>query len=141
MAGITMEAGSHVWVGYNDIRITHSNIYGNGYAGVWMGGCAASGSQGIYCFENVYAGYNLIHDNPGIDIEEQTGNGIFFKDVDGGVIEHCSAYNNGALNKNAGGGPVGIWAIFSNNITIQYNESYSNHTGRTTAMGLIWTEG
>ena len=95
MAGITMDAGSHVSVGYNDIRITHSNIYGNGYAGVWMGGCAASGSQGVYCFENVYAGYNLIHDNPGIDIEEQTGNGIFFKDVDGGVIEHCSAYNNG----------------------------------------------
>src|SRR6185369_10881003 len=99
MAGITMDAGSHVSVGYNDIRITHSNIYGNGYAGVWMGGCAASGSQGVYCF----------------------------KDVDGGVIEHCSAYNNGSLNKNPGGGPVGIWAIFSNNITIQYNESYRNH--------------
>ena len=136
MAGITMDAGSHVSVGYNDIRITHSSIYGNGYAGVWMGGCGASGSQGVYCFENVYAGYNLIHDNPGIDIEEQTGNGIFFKDVDGGMIEHCSAYNNGALNKNAGGGPVGIWAIFSNNITIQYNESYQNHTRANDGNGF-----
>jgi len=128
MAGITMNAAPHVSVGYNDIRITHSNIYGNGYAGVWMGGCAASGSHGIYCFDNVYAGHNLIHDNPGIDIDEQTGNGIFFKDVNGGVIEHCLAYNNGALNKHAGGGPVGIWAIFSNNVTIQYNESHHNRT-------------
>src|SRR6185369_3699922 len=71
-----------------------------------------------------------------IDIEEQTGNGIFFKDVDGGMIEHCSAYNNGALNKNAGGGPVGIWAIFSNNITIQYNESYQNHTRANDGNGF-----
>jgi hypothetical protein len=65
-AGITMDAGSHVSVEYNDIRITHSNIYRNGYAGVWIGGCAASRSPGVYCFENVYAGYNLIHDNPGL---------------------------------------------------------------------------
>ncbi len=128
ITGIALYAGSNVAVGYDDVRMTNSDIHANGYAGVWMGGCAASGSQGVYCFTNVYAGYNVIHDNPGIDIDEQTGNGIFFKDVDGGIIEHCLAYNNGTRNKNLGGGPVGIWAIFSNNVTIQYNESFNNHS-------------
>jgi hypothetical protein len=128
MTGIALHAGSDVAVGYDDVRITNSDIHGNGYAGVWMGGCAASGFWGVYCFSNVYAGHNVIHDNPGIDIYEQTGNGLFFKDVDGGIIEHCLAYNNGTMNKNLGGGPVGIWVIFSNDVKIQYNESFNNHS-------------
>jgi hypothetical protein len=60
MTGIALHAGSDVAVGYDDVRITNSDIHGNGYAG-----------------------HNVIHDNPGIDIYEQTGNGLFFKDVDG----------------------------------------------------------
>src|SRR4029453_9055555 len=53
MAGITIDAASHVSLGYNDIRITHSNIYGNGYAGVGMGGCEAGGSRGVFFLRKV----------------------------------------------------------------------------------------
>src|SRR5206468_751201 len=45
------------------------------------------------------------------------------------TIERCVAYNNGAACNNPGGGPMGIWTWDSNNITIQYNESYANRCG------------
>ena len=141
MTGIAIYADATVSVGYNDVRITHSDVYGNGYAGMWMDGCAHRDFPGVYCMKNIYVGYTRIHDNPGIDINEQTGNGIFFKDVDGGTIEHCLAYNNGALNRNDGGGPVGIWALFSNNVTIQFNESYGNRTRANDGDGFDFDGG
>jgi hypothetical protein len=108
-------------------------VHDNGYAGMWMGGCS---SVGNYCFTNVYVGHSRFHDNPGIDIPEQTGNGLFFKDVDGGTIEHCRAYNNGTLNRNAGGGPVGLWALFSKRVVIQFNESYGNKSNNADGGGF-----
>jgi hypothetical protein len=127
VTGVAFYAINTSPVGYDDIRLTNADIHDNGYAGVWMGGCGGGG-PGVYCFNNVRVTHSRIHDNLGLDIPEQTGNGIFLKDVNGGTIEHCLAYNNGSLNRNTGGGPVGIWAIFSNNVTIQFNESYNNHT-------------
>jgi hypothetical protein len=56
------------------------------------------------------------------------GNGIVLAGVDGGIIEHSVAHDNGQNNKRCGG-PVGIWSLESNNITIQYCESYLNHSG------------
>jgi Carbohydrate binding domain len=133
--GIAFSATETVDQGWDDLRVTNADIHGNGYAGMWMGGCKGS-SDGTYCFTNVYLGYSKIHDNPGIDIFEQTGNGVFFKDVDGGTIEHCVAYNNGELNKNFGGGPVGIWALFSKRVTIQFNESYNNKSKNADGGGF-----
>jgi hypothetical protein len=48
--------------------------------------------------------------------------------VDGALIEYSVAHDNGQNNDFAGGGPVGIWAWDSNDVTIQFNESYSNHS-------------
>ena len=131
--------GGAVPVGYSGLRVTNADVHDNGYAGLWMGGC--NGPPGSYCFKNVYVGYSAFHDNHGIDIPEQTGNGIFFKDVDGGTIEHCLAYNNGDLNRNLTGGPVGIWAIFSNRVIIQFNEAWNNNSKKNDGDGFDFDAG
>jgi hypothetical protein len=50
-------------------------------------------------------------------------------DAENGLIEHCMAYNNGALCHSQLGGPVGIWAWDAKNVIIQQNESFNNKTG------------
>ena len=75
------------------------------------------------------------YENPGSKYinSEVTGSGIYLADIDGGIIEHCIAYNNGVN----GAAPVGIWVAGSNRITIQYNESYNNKTRTSTDGGGI----
>src|SRR5688500_1392522 len=74
------------------------------------------------------------YDNPGSSYASKvTGSGIYIADVEGGVIQHCLAYNNGVN----GAAPVGIWVAGSNRITIQYNESYNNKTRTGTDGGGI----
>ena len=48
-------------------------------------------------------------------------------DVSNTVVEHNVAYLNGSKGGNGG---VGIWAFSSDNVTIQYNESYDNKSTR-----------
>jgi hypothetical protein len=61
--------------------------------------------------------------------KNHSGNGILLADTDGGLIERCTAWENGRLCTKAPGGPCGIWAAGSNRVTIQFCESYRNHTG------------
>ncbi|HEV3223823.1 MAG TPA: T9SS type A sorting domain-containing protein [Puia sp.] len=56
------------------------------------------------------------------------GNGIVIAGVDGGIIQNCVAHDNGQNNAFCGG-PAGIWTLESNNVIIQYCESYRNHSG------------
>lgn len=51
------------------------------------------------------------------------GNGILANGVDGGVIQYNVVHDVGR-NTDTCGGPAGIWAYASNNVVIQYNESY-----------------
>ncbi len=128
-AGIAMYTGGNLRYGYQDVRITNADVHDNGYAGMWTGSAPGNypDHPETYAYQNVYVGYSIFHDNQGLAINQQTGNGIFLKDVDGGMIEHCQAYNNGAFNR-SGNGPVGIWTIYSNNVVIQFNESFGNRT-------------
>ncbi|HEY9704115.1 MAG TPA: right-handed parallel beta-helix repeat-containing protein, partial [Allocoleopsis sp.] len=83
-----------------------------------------------YAHKNVVIKHVFAYDNSGKNGPQipNTGSGIIISDVDGGLIERCVAYHNGWLCNSLQGGPVGIWAWDSNNITIQYNESYNNKT-------------
>jgi Secretion system C-terminal sorting domain len=56
------------------------------------------------------------------------GSGIVLEGVDGGIIQNCVAHDNGQNNTFCGG-PAGIWSLESNNVTIEYCESYRNHSG------------
>lgn len=115
--------------GFNDVRVTNCESHHNQRSGL------STYAAALYGNSNVYVGHCSFHDNLGDSaLAQPTGNGIVLGEVDGGTIERCVAYNNG-IQSAPGQGPVGIWAYDSNNIVIQFNESYANRTSGTTDGG------
>lgn len=115
--------------GFSDVLVSNSSCHDNGEAGLYVYGKFTT-SEGKYAHEKVQIRYVKAYNNtgkPGDDLQN-TGSGIVLSDVNGGTIEHCSAYNNGSLCESLQGGPVGIWAWDSKNIIIQHNESFQNKT-------------
>jgi hypothetical protein len=109
--------------GYNDVRVTNSTSHDNRQDGMLVYAQARGANT------NIYVGNCQFYNNTGISGQTNpAGSGVAFGEVDGGTIEHCLAYNNGAQNT-SGSGPVGIWCYDSNNILIQYNESHNNLAG------------
>lgn len=129
-AGILLVAypGDGTKSGFKDVRIEYVNAHDNADAGIESWGYFSQSSTS-YSHENVYVGYCKTYNNLGITGKgEHSGNGIVLSDINGGLIERCVSYNNGQNSNYTGGGPVGIWTWDSNNITIQFNESYNNKT-------------
>jgi hypothetical protein len=109
--------------GYRDVRVTHAVVHGNGRTGLLVYAEQPNAHSGVYI------GQVTAYSNPGIaGSTTNTGSGIVLGGVNGGTIEHSTAYDNGA-NCTASAGPVGIWAYDSNAIVVQENESYGNRTG------------
>jgi peptidoglycan/LPS O-acetylase OafA/YrhL len=116
--------------GFRDIRITNVVAHDNALAGIYVRGKFSRYAAG-YAHENVYVGTCQAHDNPGVagTGRENSGSGIVVSNVEGGVIEHCAAWQNGRCCDSAAGGPVGVWVWDANNVTVQCNESYGNVAG------------
>jgi hypothetical protein len=112
--------------GIKHLRIQHSSFHDNTIAGLETFGEWPSFSNSDFTIS-----YCKFYNNYGqlAPTSKGTGNGIVISGVDGGVIEYCEAYNNGANNRSTGGGPVGIWAYDAKNIVIQYCESHHNKAG------------
>jgi len=111
--------------GYKDITIINSIIHDNKQSGISIYG------QTAYSNENVYIAYSKIYNISGSTGQASTnGNGIIIGSVNGGIIERCVINNNGWLCESFEG-PSGISIHDSNNIIVQYNESYDNKTGST----------
>jgi hypothetical protein len=111
---------------YQNVRIVHASLNSTLEGGLWISGAANN------VHKNIYVGYVNSFNHPGSGTDSKvTGNGIFVADVDGAVIEHCLAFDNGQNGR----APVGIWAAGSNRVTIQYCESYDNHTKSNTDGG------
>jgi hypothetical protein len=120
--------------GFRHVRITSTRSHDNAVAGIQVYGAWSQSPTG-YAMEDVYIGDCVVYGITGIAGQSHhTGNGIVIGGVDGGVIERSVAYDNGRLN-DAVGGPIGIWAWDSNDITIQYNEAYGNQTNSTADGG------
>lgn len=111
--------------GYEDVTITRCEVHDNGRNGIF------TDSHLQYGYKNVKISHCKVFNNTGDrnEINTHTGSGIILGWTDGGLIEFCEAYNNGALNGWAVGGPVGIWCFASRNVIIQYNESHHNKAG------------
>lgn len=111
--------------GYDDVRITACQVHANGEAGL------SSYSESLAAHQNWYVGNCQAFDNSGrADVTTtNTGNGIVLSGIDGALIEYCTAYHNGWLNANTGGGPVGIWGYCCNNLVIQRCEAHHNSSG------------
>lgn len=117
--------------GFRDVRISHCTAHDNMYYGIWVSGPWWAGKTTGYANQNVTISDSIAYDNPGDPAykDNHSGNGILLDDTDGGLIDHCAAWHNGAANGSTQGGPVGIWADESNRVTIQFCESYNNRTG------------
>ncbi|MBW3130970.1 T9SS type A sorting domain-containing protein [Hymenobacter profundi] len=111
--------------GYHNVRITNCYSHDNGESGI------ASYAQELNAHRDWYIGHCKAYNNAGrADITyTNTGNGIVMSGIDGVLIERCEAYNNGWLNANPSGGPVGIWGWCCNNLIIQECESHHNRSG------------
>ena len=117
------------WSGFRDVKITNTTSHDNGDAGISCIG-AWNPEQKGYAHADFYIGNCSAYRNTGIPGKgSHSGNGIVLAQVDGAIIEHCRAYENGSLNDYEGGGPVGIWAWDANRVVIQFNESHHNRTG------------
>lgn len=111
--------------GYDDVRIINSQVHDNGEAGI------STYAEQLNAHHNWYVGNCKAYNNSGrAEITNtHTGNGIVLSGIDGALIEKCEAFNNGWLNANPNGGPVGIWGWCCNNLIIQDCESHHNHSG------------
>jgi hypothetical protein len=115
--------------GFRHVRVSHCVMRGNLLGGMEIAGrlpwnapnYAHADAQVTECraFDNT--GDPNYHKN-------HSGSGIVLYEVDGGVIDRCVAWNNGALNGSGGGGPVGLWTCASRRVVIQHCESYGNKT-------------
>ena len=121
--------------GGNNIRITHSKAFDNGFCGINVeSGEDKYGTDGseFKTMKNLYIGYCIAYNNPGCPVinDNHSGNGILVGGVINGMIEYCEAMNNGWDMPREGNGPVGIWAYMSDSITIQHCYSHHNKTSQ-----------
>lgn len=112
--------------GINHLSVQNSSFHDNDIAGL-----ETFGNWPSFSHTDFTISYCKFYNNYGklSPTSKPTGSGVVLSGVDGGVIEYCEAYNNGLNNRSTGGGPVGIWAYDSKNITIQYCESHHNKAG------------
>ena len=120
--------------GFHDILIENVSAHDNGRVGIAFGGRVVRASEGNlpYSHADVRVRHSSAFHNrgdPDPSYASNSGNGIVLGEVSGGLIEYCSAYENGGLGVNPGGGPIGIWAYDSTGIIIQRNRSWGNRTG------------
>ena len=117
--------------GYENMTLNNLVVYDNLWDGILVYGFIGYNNYVGYPHKNVTITNCVSYNNPGIaDPNAIRGNGIVLSNTDGGLIQNCKAYNNGANNVHCGG-PGGIWVYDAKGIIIQYNESYSNHSTST----------
>jgi hypothetical protein len=74
---------------------------------------------------NTPIGQNItIENSSGYNV---AGDGILLTMVQNGAIQDSVAHNSGACSS-CGSTPSGLWEWYCQNCTLQYNESYDNHT-------------
>jgi hypothetical protein len=122
--------------GFRGLTVSRCLIRDNGHVGISSTGPAVAPGSTDYAHANLRIEFTTVHRNLGLrDFGNHSGNGIVLGQVDGGVIEHCVASENGALNTHVTAGPCGIWAWDSRDLVIQFNESHHNSSGPGTADG------
>ncbi len=137
-AGTTGSQSAEIFVsGYygalDTISITNNSLHGaNG-----VGSTDSNGIYGLGSGQNItnvtYAG-NTVYNLGGLSAN--TGGGIIANGVNGGLLQYNIVHDVGG-NSTSCGGPGGVWAYASSNITIQFNEVY-NMRPITYTTGCDW---
>ena len=119
-----MIGGGYGSAGFKDVRVTNAALHDNFKSGLF------TFATNLNVHEQVYVGKVKAYNNTGVPFLagtvplEVTGHGIILGGVNGATVERCVAFNNGTK----GDGGAGIWTYNSTRVTIQYCESYNNHT-------------
>jgi hypothetical protein len=115
--------------GFEDVEIAVCVSHDNGYYGILITGAWDAKARG-YANANVRIRDCRVFENSGDPLyhENHSGSGILVEDCDGGLVERCVAYENGALCNDAPGGPCGIWTAVARRVVIQDCESFRNRT-------------
>jgi hypothetical protein len=119
-------AGTHA--GFEHVLITNCVMCDNLRGGMEVAGRLPWDST-VYAHADVQVSHCQAFDNTGDPtyLKNHSGSGIVLYQVDGGVMEYCTAWNNGALCRSSGGG-VGLWTCASRRVIIQHCESFGNRT-------------
>jgi len=127
-------AGTHA--GFEHVLITNCSMHENLRGGMEVAGRLPWDST-VYAHADVLVSHCQAFDNTGDPtyLKNHSGSGIVLYEVDGGVMEYCTAWNNGALCRSSGGG-VGLWTCASRRVVIQYCESFDNRTSGADGGGF-----
>jgi hypothetical protein len=120
----------HSKSGFADIRIDNCDLHDNEFYGALVSGSWHQNPT-RYANSGLVVADCRFHGNLG-DPEyrdNHSGSGILVEDTDGGLVERCTAWENGARCNLGPGGPCGIWTAGSRRITIQNCEAFRNRTG------------
>ncbi|HEY2343926.1 MAG TPA: right-handed parallel beta-helix repeat-containing protein [Chthoniobacteraceae bacterium] len=128
--------------GYRDVLIEDCEAFDNQYYGILVSG-AWNPTIDVFANHDVRVLHCLAHHNPGDPKyrANHSGDGILLEEVDGGVIERCQAWENGALCASSVGGPVGIWAATANHIAIRDCAAFANRTASLDGDGFDFDGG
>jgi hypothetical protein len=114
--------------GYQNVALSNLSVHDVTKNGIIIYGYITQTLVG-WQHKNVSVSNCEVYNVPGSPVPAAyEGNGIVISGVDGGVIQNCVAHDNGQNNAYCGG-TGGIWSLESNNVTIQFCESYRNHSG------------
>jgi len=127
---------SGAYAGFEHVLITNCVMRDNLRGGMEVAGRLPWNSP-LYAHADVCVTHCQAFDNTGDPayLKNHSGSGMVLYQVDGGLIEHCRAWNNGALCRSKGGG-VGLWTCASRRVIIQYCESFANKTSGADGGGF-----
>jgi hypothetical protein len=114
--------------GFEHVRVTHCVMHDNLRGGMEVAG-RLPWDASVYAHADVQVCHCQAFDNTGDPayFKNHSGSGMVLYQVDGGLMEDCAAWNNGALCQSKGGG-VGLWTCASRRVVIQHCESFANRT-------------
>jgi hypothetical protein len=112
--------------GLRNARVTRAVSHDNGLEGITVLADEFPGTPN----EDIYIGYSLAYHNHGTrGLPGHSGSGIVLGGVKRGMIEHSEVYGSGDQSDAfQTGGPVGIWAWNSDQVTIQFCKSHDMAT-------------
>jgi hypothetical protein len=119
--------------GLRNARVTRAVSHDNGLEGITVLSDEFPGTPN----EDIYIGYSVAYHNHGTrGLPGHSGSGIVLGGVKRGMIEHSEAYESGDQSDAfQTGGPVGIWAWNSDQVTIQFCKSHDMATANNADGG------
>jgi hypothetical protein len=134
----TPNAAQNEGCGFNNVRITNTNVHNNRTMGIQVAGYTDYNlsSPTPYSNTNFYLGHDHVYNNSGLGspaVNYLNGFGIFLWDINGATVERCVINDNGSQGmttwpNGSQNGPVGLMASQANDVIFQHNEAYHNLT-------------